>query len=607
MARADITYSLPGERLNEYINQFQSFSADSPFDTLLILPTERLVSYAQDVLSQKNIPYLPSRICTLESFCRNYFEEHRSTTRYLSKAESKILLNRVLMDNKGSLPLFFSRSHPSSGTIEDLRKFINVVTTRKVVFPECLLELQSKKSDQIDLIISEYRKTLATLDFVDSDTIMEWTIDHLAAADGVVPRHVVTYGILNPLPLEQDLLSVLRERSGSFRCEVPCGLDPEVFTDPLEWAGPDANKGTFHPPATCRTQLTGIFSSQEPVDTDGSVSIATFSSHYSELQGIAAEIYRIHATGVPLSDIVVAFPELRDEFGIIREIFSDFGIPWNVKISPKLSAYPVIRFLTSIPGVVANRYSREDVVRLVNSPYFRPDKMPGGPKIHPDEVDLVSRYAMIEGDRETWQGRMDRLSADIAKETGNKVRGLDLHSVERVNAAVGNLFGHLKELEGKKSVKDFIGAYRSILETYELLYIPHAPDEPGRVDENKIVKAFNLRLEALSHSTLIPSDEKVTVDEFIRMLTSLVEEQDGSLGYGDGGVSVLGIRECAHQHFPHLFICRMVEGAIPSLTTGSPSRTLWRMSGWGQGRLPTPCTRENITSLPHSCRGNGCI
>ena len=65
-------------------------------------------------------------------------------------------------------------------------------------------------------------------------------------------------------------------------------------------------------------------------------------------------------------------------------------------------------------------------MRLVNSPYFRPDKMPGGQRINPDEVDLVSRYAMIEGDRGTWLERIDRLTANIAKETGNKVHGVDL-------------------------------------------------------------------------------------------------------------------------------------------------------------------------------------
>ena len=69
-----------------------------------------------------------------------------------------------------------------------------------------------------------------------------------------------------------------------------------------------------------------------------------------------------------------------------------------------------------------------------------------------------------------------------------------------MNAVIRDLFGHLKELEGNKSVKDFIRVYRRILETYGLPFIiPHAQDEPARVDEKKIVNAFNSRLDALSH------------------------------------------------------------------------------------------------------------
>ena len=444
MSSVKIHRVLPGEELEECIGQFTSCASGSPFTTWLILPTGRLASYVRDMLTKKDVPHLPSRICTLETFCKNYFEDHRTTTRYLSKAESKILLTRVLMDNKERLPLFFSRSHPSSGTVDDLKTFISVVTSRKVVFPECLLELQSEKSDQIDLIISEYRHALTTQDFVDSDTIVEWTIDHLSRAGSVVARHVFVYGLLNPMPLEEDLLSVLREHSETFRCMVPSGLDSGIFTDPLDWAGPDPIITPFNPSSSYRTQLTGIFSSTDHVDTGGSIRLDTFPSHYAELQGIAAEICRIHAAGVPLHDIAIAFPELRDELGVIEEVFSDFGIPWNAKVSPGLFQYPVIRFLTGIIGVVVNRYAREDVVRLVNSPYFHPVKASGGHRLDPGEVDLVSRHAMIEGDRTSWLGRLDRLASEISNESERKYRGINLNSVEQVRKGIRDLFGQLR-------------------------------------------------------------------------------------------------------------------------------------------------------------------
>lgn len=565
-----LTRGLPCDGLEIFIDQYQSCSADSPFDTWLILPTERLVQYVRDVLNKKNIPYIPSRICTLEGFCKNYFEDNRTTTRYLSKAESKILLNQVLMENKEGLPLFFSRSHPLPGTLDDLKTFMSVVTTRKVVFPECLLELQSDKSDQIGQIISKYRYYLIDQDLVDSDTIMEWTIDHLAVSDSKAPGHVFMYGVLKPLPLEQDLLRVLREKSESFWCCIPTGSDPNVFDDPLEWAGKIDTIPSLDPSSSIRSEMTGIFSQTEPIDTGKSIRLDTFLSHYTELQGIAAEICRIHDTGVPLANISVAFPELRQEMAIIDEVFSDYGIPWNARISPRLSQFSVIRFLTGIIGIVANRYAREDVVRWVNSPYFRPGRVPEGSlRLYPDEVDLVSRYARIEGDRREWLADLDRLSASLSTEAGQKGHGISLHSVERVRDGIRDLFESLQELEGKKSVQDFIHVYEKILETYGLPYISYASDNGSRIQEEKSVDTFHKRLDTLSHSTWLP-ERKVSTDEFLRMVNTIVEESDGGIEPDIDGVNVLGIRECAHQHLPYLFICGMVEGAVPRLTTRLP-------------------------------------
>jgi ATP-dependent helicase/DNAse subunit B len=544
---------------------------DSPFDSWLILPTGRLVQHVQNVLTEKNVPCIPSRICTLETFCRNYFIENRKTTQFLSKAEAKLLLAQILINNKEKLPLFFSRSHPGSGTLDDIRTFINVVTRRKVVFPECLLEHQSEKSDQIDQIISEYRLYLSDLDLVDSDTIMEWTIDHLAASDSGDLGHVLIYGIHKPMPLEQDLLQVLRERSESFQCFITEGSDTNIFNDPLEWSGKIDVKSTFDLSPSYRTQLTGIFSNTEPIDTGDHIRLDTFPSHYTELQGIAAEICRLHDLGVPLTDISIAFPELREEFGIIEEVFLDFGIPWNAKISPRLSQFPVIQFLIGIIGVVANRYAREDVVRMVNSPYFRVGKTAGDSvRLDPDEVDMISRHAIIEGNRGEWLEKLDRLFASFSNETRKKMRGIKPQSVEQVRFGIEDLFEHLRGLEGKRSVQDFLHTYKSFLDIYGLPRISDAPDDGSGKKENAIVQTFLAHLDALSNASWLYGEQKVSTDEFLRIVNTIADESDGNIGLDYEGVSVLGIRECAHQHIPYLFICGLVEGAIPRLTTRLP-------------------------------------
>ena len=130
-----ITFGLPGDRLDTVINSFIFAAKEDPFGSWLLLPTQRLVTHVTDYLTAKNIPFISSRICTLERFCGILFEENRTTERFLSKSESKLLINDVLEEHAAEVPLFITRDHPSPGTIDDLMTFMNVMLTRKVVFP----------------------------------------------------------------------------------------------------------------------------------------------------------------------------------------------------------------------------------------------------------------------------------------------------------------------------------------------------------------------------------------------------------------------------------------------------------------------------------------
>ncbi|NYT21975.1 MAG: hypothetical protein GKC07_09290 [Methanomicrobiales archaeon] len=324
------------------------------------------------------------------------------------------------------------------------------------------------------------------------------------------------------------------------------------------------------PESSARTRLTGLFSDTEPIDTSGRIRVETFPTHYAELQGIAEEICRLHDSGVPLSDIAVAFPEVREEFGIIDEVFSDYGIPWNARASPRLSRFPVIRFMTGIIRVVAGRYAREDIVSMVNSPYFRTGGVPDLSPPDPGEIDLVSRHAMIEGERRAWLENLDRLSGTLREGSGTRTHGISVQMVDRVRRGIGDLLDQLQGLEGRKSIPDFIRAYRRFLETRGLPHIPRAADGRGGTDEQAVVQTFLSRLEALSRTPLLSRDQKVSADEFLRIVTTIANEPGDHAGLEAGGVPILGIRECAHQHVPYLFICGLVEGAVPSLTTRLP-------------------------------------
>ena len=564
------SYGLPGEQLDAVINRFSSAAQEDPFTSWLLLPTERLVGYVTDCLIERSLPFIPSRICTIEGFCRILFEENRTTERFLSKSEAKLLLTHVVENYAKEVPFFITRDRPSPGTIDDLMMFMNVTLTRKVPFPECLVNLQSEKSRQIDTIITEYRNCLRELDLVDGDTVLEWTIDFLNRSASSPLGKVFVYGFHEPLPLEEDLFGAVRERAGQACFFVPDGIDQNIFRSHA--SGGSSGVQPSWDPLSVPAHITGLFSETGSLADVEFFRLQTFSTRYAEVYGIVAEIARLNAHGTPLSDIAVVFPDLRGDLGLIEEVFAEAGIQWNAAVGDKLFRAPVVQFLTGITKLVANGYIREDMVRLIGSPYFRKSIVPGGSvRLDASEVDLVSRYAQIDGPRPSWTMRLDRLHQEMQDpEKAKNYPGISVQTVERVQEGIRILTHDLDALTGKKNLRDHILGFKDFLKMWTIPYIYDAPDEIIKERETKTCKKFILRLESLATVAWIKADEPIAFEDFSRFVVAIAEEPDESGFQDNAGVNLLGLRECPHMKFPVVFIGGLVEGTFPRLTTRLP-------------------------------------
>ncbi|MFA6332258.1 MAG: PD-(D/E)XK nuclease family protein [Methanoregula sp.] len=567
-----VVYGLPGEELETFIHRFVTAATEDPFTSWLILPTKRFVVSVSDTLAAKSIPFNSSRICTLDGFCKIIFEENRTTGRYLSKSESKLLLTNILEDPEVNVPLFHSREHPAPGTIADLITFMNVTWRRKVAFPECLLDLQSKKSDQLDTIITEYRNYLGRLELVDDDTLPEWTINHLDRSASSPLGMVFIYGFYEPLPLEQDLFTTVREHAANTCLFVPDGIDPNIFRSRIA-KGVQPGAQPASDPLSVRSKITGLFSETGSLGSEDFFHVRTFPSRYAEVQGIAAEIARLNADGTPLCDIAVVFPDLHGgDYGLIEEVFEEFAIPWNAAVSPRLSESPVIQFLAGIARLAASGYAREDIVRLVGSPYFRnrgaPDETS---RLDAAEVDLVSRYAQIDGPYPSWDRQLDWLHQELTDpEKAKNYPGISVQAVERVQTGVRILRDYLHILSKEQSLRDHIHGFLEFLASWNIPYLYESPDEQTRDREIQEYHKFCSRLESLASGAWIPADKSIDAGEFSRFISVIAEERDESGLRDSDGVAVIGLLECLHLKFPVVFIGGLVEGTFPRLTTRLP-------------------------------------
>jgi ATP-dependent helicase/DNAse subunit B len=564
-------YGLPGEKLDSVITGFISAAKEDPFSSWLLLPTQRLVLHVTGHLTANNVPFIPTRICTLEGFCKILFEENRTTERFLSKTEAKLLLTRILEDPEIEVPLFRSRDRASSGTVDDLMTFMNVTLTRKVPFPECLQDLESKKSDQLDTIITEYRSRLRKLDLFDGNTILEWTIDFLDRSGSSILGTVFIYGFHEPLPLEQDLFDTIPDHAKRVSIFVPDGMDQNIFrTRAAEGDRPGILPSSDT--SSSAYQITGLFSESGTFAAGDFFHVETFPTRYAEVYAIAAGICRLNAGGTPLSDIAVAFPDLRGDLSLIEEVFSDFGIPWNAAVGPRLSRAPVVQFLNGIASLASSGYVREDVIRFIGSPFFHKGPVSGGSSgLDTAEVDLVSRYAGIDGPHPDWMKQLDWLHEQMEDpDRAKNFQGISQDSVKRVRGGMHVLIRDLDSLSGKKRLQDHILAYQQFLGSWDIPDLSGAPDKLLKEREIRNRNKFLTRLQALAGIAWLPADEPISSQDFSRLLSSITEEPDDTARQDDDGVTLLGIRECEHMKFPVVFIGGLTEGVFPSLTTRLP-------------------------------------
>lgn len=565
---------LPGDGLDKFIRQFLASAREDPFGSWLLLPTDRLVRTVTGTVVGAGLLYIPTRICTLQRFCEHYFEEHRTTERLLTPGEARLLLGQVLTEKKRVLPIFSSRSRPSPGTIDELLTFTRVMTRRKIAYPECLLELQSDKSNQIETIITEYQSLLRSHNLLDSDTLVGWVIDHLTSPGPVPLGSVYVYGLFDPLPLERDLLSAIREDSGHFSVFLPEGRDPVIFPTEVPWAGESGSIVPVPPSSPRAGSLTGLFRPGAEIESGGDLRAATFPTRYREIRSIAGEIARLHAAGTPYSAIAVAFPDVRAQLSVVQEIFSDFCIPWNSATGTRLVRSPVSGFLLSIAETVSDRYPREHIVRLIGSPYFR-SRAVREYGLTADEVDLVSRLAQIEGGESGWKDGLDRYLARVTEETTGEPGSRNREMAGRVRDGMTRLFRDLSLLTSKETIDEHRKNFTGLIDRWGLWQPPASGDGELLQGEYAALAKFRECLTSLDRTTTLLTPAPVGIGEFLSTLSLLVREAELPPSRDGTGVALLGIRECVHEHFPLLFIAGLTEGEMPRLTTRLPlSNTL---------------------------------
>jgi|GEM_PF-1121214 len=619
-----LLHAIPGAGFHLFLERFKTSLLARPLDTWLFLPTNRLIRKVGETLRSSDITYLPDHICTPDQFCEYLITRYGRTISQVKSSAARIILSDVMNENQKSLPLFFAQRTPSVRTLQNLQTLISVIIRREITYPGCLKELQTSKSDQINLIITSYKARLSELSLVDQDSMLDWAFSFLQnnmESNNVLSlKDVYFYGLFEPLPLEKKLITSILEYCHHGEYMIAEGMDPKIFADTGHWLEPAYEEKI--PSLDAMEKRTAIFSEistgEDLLPLPG-ISLNSCRDPAHEIRSIAEEIKRLHISGVPYSEITIAFPDLRYALVYADQIFPDYGIPYVSSSGPLLTRYPLISFYLKLLDYIDKGLRHEDLIKLIQSPFLNfywirrdgdnamnenedhTSTDPTSPyegticRLSYKDLDIISRTYGIGSGYVDWDQHAERIigmvtvgdgDSEILNSSGNlrgyvPERPLPVHDIIMTLEGVRKLMTVFAGMTGKKSIREHIRIFKDILKeigspTPDQEFIGKDGDLVLTKDETNALKEFWGALDELSilAATGIITrgyqDISVPVNRFITFFRLIVQDITIKPDPDKSGVLLTGIREVVHQHYPFIFLAFLNEGLIPHLSTRLP-------------------------------------
>jgi RecB family exonuclease len=623
---ATVLYAIPGLGFQDLFDRYTASIHKNPLTSWLILPTDTLVRQAKDQLAGRDNVTISDRICTPDELCLFLLFEYGEGITFISDSDSRLLLSRVIADHSKELSLFMSGGSPSGRMLTDLKRLFSYIIRNDLTYPDCLENLQTRKSEQIGVIYTAFYRRLKRLSYVTSDTLIQWVIENLKrkSPGEILPlfTHVYWLGQYSPAPLEKRLIQTCAGVIPDIVYAALTGEDFGIFGGDASWVYPGRKYISVTIPASERDKavtslFTDTFAEKSAVILRDTFSLTEWKDPVSELSGIAKEILRLRKQNIPWEDFAVVFPDPDNSLVYLADVFDDYHIPYHCSAASHISASPLVSFFLLLGECVEKGFRYEELIRLVRSPYLNYTWIPtaensiggllrapggtdeneifmqkkgsdhSGKRLDYESMDLICRSYGITGGYIDWEGRFEQIIGYISGENesekaedgerkGSTVyipkRPLPRETILLTLEGILSLIQLLRNLLARNTVPDHCQVFRSILQNI-------GSPVPGytnkyewgiELSEEELIalESFDQVLTVLGQQPE-SENEILSFPEFLSRLRLLLMDKKISTEYHNG-VFVTGISDIEQMQVPYVFLASLNEGLIPRLTYRLP-------------------------------------
>jgi ATP-dependent helicase/nuclease subunit B len=444
-------------------------------------------------------------------------------------------------------------------------------------------------------LFQRYADHCAAAGFVDSHALVGAAAAALAASPEIGPRLdvLIVDGFSDFTTVEFELLRQLGRRSRHTVVTLPGeedapALRPELFGRPRaatellvrklgavverQPAAP-ANSAAF---AHLKRHLFRRFRDLEPptpaaVASLDQIHIVAASGLQAEIVEIARRVKRRLAAGTPPNEIIVAFRSTHDVAERVRQVFTDYGIPFSIDAPRRLAATQLVRTLGSVLRLAADNWPYRRLLPIAGDRSIRlldgDAELAGHTSVGYDDagsprqaIELCVRHAQLANGRRPLLTQLDHWSGDADRTADPRPADAAL-----AKSALSRLAAQLDVLPQRATLERWIAALGGLANGLGILRPATA-----EVAANWAILVRGLQATGRVDAAVDGGAAELTLAEFLELLIGVAAQAPAaSTGDTVGRVLVASAESARLLRPRHLLLGGLTEQAFPAPPRGS--------------------------------------
>ena len=575
----------PENLINDFINQSKLG------EILIIVPTNRKIRYLKRELVLQSPGKSVSKINlhTFETFTSQIFQTNDfDSFKTLSEASSAVLLSKSF--KKTELKYFSNyKNEIPRGTLDRIK---NVITQYKLngISPEQIISEAKKlegseklKATDIANVYKNYLVYCKELNVYETGDVYSEVL-RLDKKDFVLRFNSAFKGIsaivINGFDeFTQPEIDIINRTADVAGIELFVMFDyyrynPALFShldncyEKFKAKGfnevEDTSQILFNDyQKRIREKLFLLNENDEPKSSEIDTVKTIAQSPEEEIRLIAKEIKSlITKNNVDVNSITVAFNLISDHSAIIRDVFNEYGIPFNLTDRYALNESQPVIALINFLEILENNFYYKNIFRALTGRWIKINGLDLSNLLH------VSSNLKIVSGYKNWIDSISRTIDEINYNNDDEDnRFLPIEFYSKAKDDIEAIFEMLRPFREKKTIYEFKDVLRKLIYT---LGLPQrvVNDRENYIEKN--VKAITVFLETLDELFDLLADENGNDKKFplgyflLQIKTALQFTRYNIKERHASGVLVTSVNEIRGLNFDYVFIGGLVDGEFPT-------------------------------------------